>query len=112
MANAGRDSTALTIVRVNLSQLEILRVPSYQLVISRLLTGVKHTQIFGQLVALAEAWSPRHIVYDSTGVGGGIAHTPCRGLGGSYSLLTQRLLWQSHPSRAFLPSLAPGCAAR
>jgi len=55
MANAGRDCTALTIVRVNLSQLEILRVPSYQLVMRRLLTGVKHTQIFGQFVALAEA---------------------------------------------------------
>ena len=55
MANAGRDYTALTIVRVNLSQLEILRVPSYQLVMRRLLTGVKHTQIFGQFVALAEA---------------------------------------------------------
>ena len=73
MSNPGRDSTALTIVRVDLSQLETLRAPRYQVVMRRLWTGVKHTQIFGQLVALAEAWSPRYIVCDSTGVGAGIA---------------------------------------
>ena len=68
-----RDSTALTIVRIDLSQLETLRAPRYQVVMRRLWTGVKHTSIFGQILALAESWSPRYIVCDSTGVGAGIA---------------------------------------
>ena len=73
LSNLGRESTALTFVRVDLSQLDTLRAPRYQVVIRQLWTGIKHAQIFSQLVALAEAWSPRYIVCDSTGVGAGIA---------------------------------------
>ena len=36
LSNLGRDSTALTIVRADLSQLETLRAPRYQVVMRRL----------------------------------------------------------------------------
>jgi hypothetical protein len=76
-----RDSTALTIVRIDLSLLELLRAPRYLVVHRRLWTGVKHTTIFGQLVALAEAWEPRRIVCDATGVGAGLTSFLAKALG-------------------------------
>ena len=67
-----QDSTALTIVRVDLSLLDSLGAPRYLAVQRRTWTGIKHTQLFGQLLALAESWQPRYIVCDSTGVGAGL----------------------------------------
>ena len=51
------------------------------MVLRRVWTGVKHTSIFGQIVALADSWSPRYIVCDSTGVGAGIASFLIKALG-------------------------------
>jgi len=87
LANPGRDATALTIVRIDLSKQETLRLPVYRVIHRRLWLGVKHTVLFGQLLALAETWSPRWIACDATGVGAGLA-----------SLLTQALgAWRVIP---------------
>jgi hypothetical protein len=72
LSNAGRDSTALTIVRVDLSRLTDLQAPVYQVVMRRLWTGTKHSQLYTQLISLAEQWSPRYFVCDNTGIGAGI----------------------------------------
>jgi hypothetical protein len=73
LANAGRDSTALTVVEVDLSSIGIKRYPTYRVVDRKLWTGTKHTTLFGQLSALTEAWGARWIVVDATGVGAGLA---------------------------------------
>ena len=70
--NQARDSTALTIVRLNLSLLDTLHAPIYQVVMRRSWTGNKHTDIFGQLTALANHWIPRYIICDNTGIGAGL----------------------------------------
>ena len=76
-----RDSTALTIVRLDLSLLDTLRYPRYQVVQRRLWVGVKHTALFGQVLALVDSWEPRYIVCDSTGVGAGLASFLTKALG-------------------------------
>jgi hypothetical protein len=81
LANPGRDATALTIVKIDPSSLESLKFPTYRLVRRRLWIGVKHTTIYGQLISLAETWSPRWIVCDATGIGAGLASFLARQLG-------------------------------
>ena len=75
LENPGRDSTALTIVRVDLSGLEdpAIGKPIYRVVHRRVWTGAKHSQIYGQVLAMAESWAPRWLVIDATGVGAGLA---------------------------------------
>lgn len=70
-----RDSTALTIVEVDLSTLSdpVIRAPTYRVVQRRLWTGTKHAALYGELKALAEAWGVRYLVIDATGVGAGLA---------------------------------------
>ena len=74
LANAGRDSTALTIVEIDLSTLqdEIIRAPRYLVVNRRLWSGVKHTTLYGQLRGLIDHWQPRYVIADNTGVGAGL----------------------------------------
>jgi len=73
--NRRRDSTALTIVQVDLSTLQddLLRAPTYRCVHRRLWTGIKHTALYGQLHALIETWQPQVVVMDATGIGTGLA---------------------------------------
>lgn len=75
LANRRRDSTALTIVRVDLSTLQddLLKAPTYRCVHRRLWTGVRHTSLYGQLHGLIETWQPRVVVMDATGIGAGLA---------------------------------------
>jgi hypothetical protein len=75
LANQQRDSTALTVVEVDLSSLadELVQAPSYRVVNRYLWTGVKHTSLYGQIKALAEHWQARYLVVDATGVGAGLA---------------------------------------
>ena len=70
-----KDSTAVTIVEVDLSTLTdlIIRAPTYKVVYRRLWTGTKHANLYGELKALAEAWGVRYLVIDATGVGAGLA---------------------------------------
>jgi len=72
LANAARDSVALSIVAVDLSTLESLKGPTYRVLGRRSWTGLDHLTVFGQLKALGESWRPGHIVIDATGVGEGL----------------------------------------
>jgi hypothetical protein len=83
LENPGRDSTALTIVRADLNKLSdpLIGKPAYRVVSRRLWTGIKHTRLYGQILALAELWEPRWVVIDATGVGAGLASFLTRPLG-------------------------------
>ncbi|MBN2148715.1 MAG: hypothetical protein JW726_15110 [Anaerolineales bacterium] len=75
LTNPGRDSTALTIFEVDLSGLSDpgLGKPIYRTLHRELWTGIKHTALYATLRGLIEAWQPRYVVIDSTGVGAGLA---------------------------------------
>ena len=72
LGNPGRDSTALSIVEIDLSSLGSLGRPSYSVVARRSWTGENHLAVFAKLKALAETWQPQQIVVDATGVGEGL----------------------------------------
>ncbi len=83
LTNAGRDATALTIARVNLATLEdpAILMPTYEIVYRQLWVGIKHTEIYSQVLSLATTWQVRHLVCDATGVGAGLASFLARSLG-------------------------------
>ena len=81
--NPARDSTALTIVDVDMSDLPASGLPTYRTVSRHVWTGEKHTTVHAQIKALWESWGAQYGVIDATGVGEGL-----------YSLLDQ-----SHPTR-------------
>jgi hypothetical protein len=74
-ASARRDMTALTVVEVDLSTLAdpALKAPTYRAVERAGWLGVKHSLLYAQITALAEAWQARWLVIDATGVGAGLA---------------------------------------
>lgn len=74
-AGGRRDSTALSVVRVNLESCADpgVRAPRYELVRRQVWTGAAHTELFAALAALAGLWQPRWWVVDATGVGAGLA---------------------------------------
>jgi len=65
-----RDATALTIVAID--EDDAVSLPVYRVVHRRIWTGTDHRALYGQLLALAEAWNPVAIVADATGVGAGL----------------------------------------
>jgi hypothetical protein len=67
-----RDSTTLTICRLDLATLATLQAPTYHITARHRWTGSNHLEIFGQIKALAEGMRPLHIVMDATGVGEGL----------------------------------------
>jgi hypothetical protein len=69
------DSTALTIFEVDLSTLadEGLRAPTFRVVHRRKWTGTGQPQLYAEINALANLWSPHRIVIDATGLGEGLA---------------------------------------
>ena len=75
LTNPQRDSTALTIVEIDLSTLDddLIQAPCYLVRHRKLWTGTLHTTLYAQLKALAELWDPRYIVIDATGVFAGLA---------------------------------------
>jgi hypothetical protein len=75
LRNPGRDSTALTVVEVDLSTLSdaVIQAPSYRVVDRCAWQGVKHSTLYGVIRGLAEHWRARYLVIDSTGVGAGLA---------------------------------------
>jgi hypothetical protein len=83
LKNPGRDATALTIARVNLQTLTDpgLLLPSYEIVYRQSWVGVKHTDLFGQVLSLATTWQVKHIVCDATGVGAGFTSFLARRFG-------------------------------
>ncbi len=82
LANPGRDSTALTVVEVDLSTLSdpLLRAPTYRVVDRRVWTGANHAALYGELRALALHWQARWVVVDATGLGAGLASFLSRAL--------------------------------
>jgi hypothetical protein len=74
--NTTRDATALTVVEVNLAELDdplVLR-PSYRVVDRRLWVGTPHPQLYAAITDLARnVWAARWVVVDATGVGAGLA---------------------------------------
>jgi len=70
-----RDSTALTIVQVDLSTLAnpLLHAPTYRVVYRLLWTNTAQPELYGQLTAIARNWKPAYIVIDATGLGQGLA---------------------------------------
>ncbi len=80
-----QDSTALTVVEVDLSSLsdDGLQAPTYRVVHRRLWTGVQHSLLYGQIKALAEHWHAQRLLIDATGVGAGLASFLGRALGES-----------------------------
>ncbi|MEW5870723.1 MAG: hypothetical protein AB1894_15730 [Chloroflexota bacterium] len=69
------DSTALTIVEIDLSLLNdpAIAAPRYLVRHRRAWTGAAQTALYSELRALAELWQPRRVVVDSTGIGAGLA---------------------------------------
>lgn len=73
LRNPGRDAVALTIARVDLSSLEIMRKPTFRVVGREQWTGLNHLDVFARIRLWAdEALHPQHIVVDATGVGEGL----------------------------------------
>ncbi len=75
LANPRRDSTALTIVAVDVRTLDDpgLKAPTYRVVDRHVWQGWKQIALYAQVRALAERWNPRWLVVDATGVGAGLA---------------------------------------
>ncbi len=72
LGNPGRDSTALTVVEIDLSTLSTLERPTYHVVARYSWVGENHLTVFGRIKNLAETWRPQKIVMDATGVGEGL----------------------------------------
>jgi hypothetical protein len=75
LSNPGRDSTALTVVEVDLSTIAdaAIQKPTYRVVFRRTWTGKSQTFQYSQLKSLAETWQPRYLAIDATGIGAGLA---------------------------------------
>jgi hypothetical protein len=75
LSNPKRDSTALTIVEVDLSTVSdvLIHRPTYKVVYRRLWTGKSQTFQYSQVKTLAETWLPRYLVVDATGIGAGLS---------------------------------------
>lgn len=84
ISGSRRDSTALTIVEVDLStvQDEAIKAPTYRVLQRREWVGKKHTALYGEIVALAKLWHAEFVVVDATGIGAGLASFLDRALPG------------------------------
>lgn len=73
--NAGRDSTALTVVEADLSTCAdaLIGAPTYRCVARRTWQGAGHDQLYREVRAQADHWRARWLVVDATGVGAGLA---------------------------------------
>ena len=69
------DSTALTIVEVDLATLadDILKAPTYRVMLRRVWQGAGQPQLFSQFKSLVDVWKPRRIIVDATGIGAGLS---------------------------------------
>ncbi len=78
-----RDATALTIARVNFAALNDpgILLPSYEIVYRQQWVGIKHTDIYGQILSLTATWDIKYLVCDATGVGAGLTAFLTRSLG-------------------------------
>lgn len=74
LLNKERDSTAVTVVEVDLATLndELINAPTYRVMQRHEWVGKKHTKLYGKIKALFEHWNASYIVVDATGVGAGL----------------------------------------
>jgi hypothetical protein len=77
------DSTALTVVELDLSALAdpLVAAPIYRVVHRQVWSGIAHSRIYAGVLALAELWQPRRLVVDATGIGAGLAAFLLKALG-------------------------------
>ena len=70
-----RDSTALTVIEVELPTLQdtLIQRPQYRVVQRYEWVGMNHTQLYTQVKALFEHWQARYCVIDASGLGMGLA---------------------------------------
>lgn len=75
LQNPGRDSTAVTIVEIDLSLLDddLAGKPRYRVVQRCLWQGERHSTLYQRLLHLAQHWACEKIVVDASGVGAGVA---------------------------------------
>ncbi len=79
--HAGRDATALTVVEVQAPGAAgaptlldpLAHAPTYHIVHRQAWVGVRHSELYAEICALAEHWQARYVVIDATGVGAGLA---------------------------------------
>ena len=74
LENPGRDSTAVTIVEIDLSLLDddLIGKPRYLVARRYLWQGEKHSTLYQRLLSLAKQWNCEKIVVDASGVGAGV----------------------------------------
>ena len=74
LENPGRDSTAVTIVEIDLSLLDddLIGKPRYLVARRYLWQGEKHSTLYQRLLSLAKHWNCEKIVVDASGVGAGV----------------------------------------
>ena len=74
LENPGRDSTAVTIVEIDLSLLDddLIGKPRYLVAQRYLWQGEKHSTLYQRLLSLAKHWNCEKIVVDASGVGAGV----------------------------------------
>lgn len=72
---SGRDSTAMTVVEVDLSLLgdPLIAAPRYLVVYRRTWTNVGQAGLYAALRAAVDFWGPWRVVVDATGIGAGLA---------------------------------------
>jgi len=82
-ANPRKDSTAVTMVEVDLEGLDdpLLGFPRYRVINRWWWTGKKHSDLYSVLLDLAATWSVSYLVIDATGVGAGLAGFLAKRLG-------------------------------
>jgi hypothetical protein len=75
LANPRRDSTALTIVQVDLSTIDdpLIAAPTYRVLCRFLWTGAAQPELYSVVRSLAEDWNPEKLIVDATGIGAGLA---------------------------------------
>jgi hypothetical protein len=75
LANTRRDSTAVTLFRVDSASLDdpLIHAPTYRVVARYLWTGEKHTRLYAALRSLVDTWQPYRVIVDATGVGEALA---------------------------------------
>jgi hypothetical protein len=56
-------------------------LPSYEIVYRQQWIGIKHTDIYGQILSMASTWSVKFLICDATGVGAGLTSFLSRSLG-------------------------------
>lgn len=74
VASATRNHTALTICHVDLTTLTkaSVKAPTYRTVWRKEWVGTRHTELYEELIGIANHWAVRYLVADATGVGAGL----------------------------------------